>query len=285
MDSDPLACGACGFACAAHPNSQPVCVDRVCGYSCNVGFGECNALVDDGCEISLSEDARNCGVCGRACSGDTPLCRGGKCVLNDRVLVVYSSIYQNHVRALLEGTKAFSLVDGWNAAVATPSLAQLQGYGAILLYGDDWFADPEKLGDVLADYFDGGGHVVVAPFANASRPIKGRFGEPKNGYLLMSAGAPEQPSDSLGIVREKGSPLLSGVMTLSARSAFRSSGTPINGATVVAEWALGRALVLRGAVHGRNIAALNVFPVPKAARADFVDGDLAALLKNLLLFR
>lgn len=53
LDSDPLSCGACGFACGAG--------ESCCGGAC----------------VSLSSDASNCGECGRRCTRGP--CIGGSC--------------------------------------------------------------------------------------------------------------------------------------------------------------------------------------------------------------
>ena len=47
----------------------------------------------------------------------------------------------------------------------TPTLATLQQYSAVLVYSNCAFNNSAALGDVLADYVDGGGHVVVATFS------------------------------------------------------------------------------------------------------------------------
>jgi len=60
-------CGACGQKCSAETNSDAKCVVGFCGAgTCNPGYADCdpNAL---GCEVNLSTDAANCGVCGNAC--------------------------------------------------------------------------------------------------------------------------------------------------------------------------------------------------------------------------
>lgn len=45
---------------------------------------------------------------------------------------------------------------------STPTLATLENYKAVLVWSDYGFSDPVQLGDVLAQYVDAGGGVVVA---------------------------------------------------------------------------------------------------------------------------
>ncbi len=62
------ACGACGNACST-PNGTPGCAGGACTVAgCNGGFANCNGAVGDGCEVNVTNDPRNCGVCGRGCS-------------------------------------------------------------------------------------------------------------------------------------------------------------------------------------------------------------------------
>ncbi len=76
------ACGACGRACPAPSNTVPACVDGGCAVTCAAGFGECNGVSSDGCEIDLARTVTHCGSCGRTCvtaNVATTECAGGAC--------------------------------------------------------------------------------------------------------------------------------------------------------------------------------------------------------------
>ncbi|MFO0561991.1 MAG: hypothetical protein U0269_28520 [Polyangiales bacterium] len=70
--------GTCG-SCAPRPNMVPSCdAAGQCQYTCAAGFGECDGMGANGCETPLNSNS-NCGACGRACSGTTPICSGATC--------------------------------------------------------------------------------------------------------------------------------------------------------------------------------------------------------------
>jgi hypothetical protein len=46
--------------------------------SCRDGFGDCDELAANGCEIDLAEDARHCGACDVRCRGGAE-CEDGAC--------------------------------------------------------------------------------------------------------------------------------------------------------------------------------------------------------------
>ncbi|MBL8685465.1 MAG: hypothetical protein JNK05_40190 [Myxococcales bacterium] len=70
--------GSCG-SCAPRPNMVPSCsAAGQCQYTCQMGFGDCDADQSNGCETTLNTDA-NCGMCGRRCEGATPVCGGAAC--------------------------------------------------------------------------------------------------------------------------------------------------------------------------------------------------------------
>ena len=57
-----------------------------------------------------------------------------------------------------------------------PSLSFLREYDAVLVFTDPPPADPEQLGDVLADYVDAGGKVVMCPYATVNNwRVEGRI--------------------------------------------------------------------------------------------------------------
>lgn len=86
-------------------------------------------------------------------------------------------------RDMLVADGRFSQVDIINttpfAGGGTPTLSTLMQYDAVLHWTNDSNADSVSLGNVMADYVDAGGGVVVAVFANTStnaqRYLQGRW--------------------------------------------------------------------------------------------------------------
>ncbi len=79
-NTTPAHCGMCGRACSL-ANATAGCAAGGCTIaSCNPGFGNCDGNASNGCETALNS-VSNCGMCGRACSGATPVCdtRMGVC--------------------------------------------------------------------------------------------------------------------------------------------------------------------------------------------------------------
>ncbi len=81
--SDLSHCGACGNACPSPANSAATCAGGSCGLTCTAGFGDCDALPGNGCEINLSTSATDCGACGRACALTNAVagCAAGACIV------------------------------------------------------------------------------------------------------------------------------------------------------------------------------------------------------------
>jgi len=80
------------------------------------------------------------------------------------VVVNANGNYNDPLNAAL--ATQFSIVDNHDEnSLGTPTLQQLSAYNTVVAYTNSPPSDPAALGDVLADYVDAGGCVVVATYA------------------------------------------------------------------------------------------------------------------------
>jgi hypothetical protein len=195
------------------------------------------------------------------------------------------------MRNLLQGTALFDTVDVIPLAEGsgTPTLARLRLYDAVIVWTNTTPDDNEALGNVLADYVDGGGGVVVAVFANSTtnpdRDIGGRWRNNPQYEVIVPRSGTTTGRATLG-VSTPSHPIMRGVATFDGGfSSFRPTTTSLRpGATTVARWSDGRTLVAVGANPKR--VDLGFFPHPSTVSASSwdirTDGD--QLLGNALLF-
>ncbi|MFT5732984.1 MAG: hypothetical protein ACJA2W_000365 [Planctomycetota bacterium] len=192
------------------------------------------------------------------------------------------------VQSYLTATGSFGAVDVIDCITQTPTLADLTAYDTVLTWTNVDYSDRNLLGDNLADYADTGRGVVVAVFANTTtglnRSLGGRWETGGYEVIQQALGNTNSPS-SLGTIIDPLHPLVQGVATLSASSAFRPNlGTGLIQGTVVAEWADGAILAAAGAMPNR--ADLGLYPPSSNCSGGFwdVSGDGDTLVANALLF-
>jgi hypothetical protein len=188
------------------------------------------------------------------------------------------------VQTKLQSTGAFLSVDAFSAFSSTPTLPLLQQYTVVFVFRYGGFQSTAGLGDVLAQYWDGGGAVVLA--WNAVITLNaGIFGISSNGYILLeTTGYDDQNYNTLGTLVEPQSPLLIGVTSLSS-SFYRSTGAVINDGTVVARWnSPSYPLVVKKSRGGRSLVTLNMWPPSSDVYSNSWSGDGAALMRNALLY-
>lgn len=211
-------------------------------------------------------------------------CTGPDCPVDVLIAAADAQFFVEDVQRHLQDTGAFASVDVFNANIGTPSLEELANYDAVLVYSDNSFLDANALGDNLADYFDAGGRVVVATFANSNVPLGGRWA--LDGFQLIDPiGVSIQFEFSPLFLFEPESPLLADVVSLTAQSGYHSGGTLINGGVTVAAWGSGIPLIVRGERDGRARAELNFFPPSSQVSSDFWVGSGAEIMRNALLFQ
>ncbi|MDB4929700.1 MAG: hypothetical protein JWM10_2184, partial [Myxococcaceae bacterium] len=79
-NGDASNCGRCGGECGL-ARAVSSCVARVCQVeSCEAGFGNCDALPANGCEVNLRTANAHCGACNNACAAGT-YCQTSACRL------------------------------------------------------------------------------------------------------------------------------------------------------------------------------------------------------------
>ncbi|MGD8858795.1 MAG: hypothetical protein PVI30_02215 [Myxococcales bacterium] len=78
VQNDPMHCGGCSDACEPRLNvAEMGCEAGECRIAkCDEGFGDCDGLVESGCEMDLRSNVLNCGACGTTCATGRPCCDG-----------------------------------------------------------------------------------------------------------------------------------------------------------------------------------------------------------------
>eukprot|EP01113_Clastostelium_recurvatum_P044312 TRINITY_DN746_c0_g1_i1.p1 TRINITY_DN746_c0_g1~~TRINITY_DN746_c0_g1_i1.p1 ORF type:complete len:451 (+),score=104.96 TRINITY_DN746_c0_g1_i1:150-1502(+) len=188
------------------------------------------------------------------------------------------------------------VVDSHFTQKRIPTLDELQKYSSVLVYSynSSAFLDGTLIGDVLADYVDNGGGVVVTVFTNCNNLrngfIKGRFYE--QGYHPIT---PSRQHDTngkkpltLGKIVDPTHPIMEGVRSLDGgRSSFFCPGALNPDSKLIAEWSNGVPLVAELQKGKGRVVVLNFFP-PSSDTGDprfwlsSTDGDV--LLANALAY-
>lgn len=194
------------------------------------------------------------------------------------------------VQTVLQATNQFAAVDILNVTTSgtgTPTLNQLLQYDALLCWTNSTPASNVAWGDVLADYVDAGGGVVVAVFANSTtstgRNIDGRW---QNGYevILDRTGNTSGANGILGTVAVPTHPVMNGVTSFTAGTlGSRPVGTALEvGATLIASWNTGHVLVAEGA-NPRRIDLGFYPPTAACSQSGWLTGG-DQLMTNALLY-
>jgi uncharacterized repeat protein (TIGR01451 family) len=207
------------------------------------------------------------------------------------VLGADASAYTNDVVSKLQATGQFNTVASINVAAQTPTLAELQAYDAVLVFSNSSFANSVALGNVLADYVDAGGGVVVMHFALYNGlHIQGRF--LSGGYCAIDATNSSWQSASnltLGTIDVSGHPVMQGVSSFDGGgSSYHSSGALTSGAVVIARYNNAQPLVVEKQLQNgaRRRIDLNFFPPSSSMSSSFwnVGTDGARLMANSLRY-
>ena len=167
----------------------------------------------------------------------------------------------------LGGTQLFSVVNLYDAALGTPTLAELQQYDIVFTWSNVGYKDPVAMGNVLADYTDWGGGVVAALFAtsNSDTTPDARLGGrwQSGGYpLIDNTGTVTSGTQAtLGTVSYPNHPAMDQVATFDGGSiSFRPTSTLLpSNAVSVARWSDGKPLIVTSTTR-RNRCDLGMYP-------------------------
>ena len=193
------------------------------------------------------------------------LVASGAAVAAPRVALVTTEVLSaqtDGVRTNLLATGRFDQVDVISALSGTPSLATLQTYDAVLVWKNAPYSDRNAFGDVLADYVDGGGGVVIATYANADSTQGdpgGRF--LSGGYALINFGGRQFVSGTIGSIALPGDPIMAGVTSIdTVGEGPLSTATLAPGAVLVASWSDGAPLAVKRTIGAGRRIDLGFYP-------------------------
>lgn len=187
------------------------------------------------------------------------------------------------------GVGLYEVTNLTGCSLATPSLATLQQYDSVLVWSDCLFANSTTLGNVLADYVDGGGRVVLASHAwwaythsgTLTLDIRGRFASEGYNPLQLGNSGVGGPIWSL-VADVPASPLLAGVNSVTVLGIDNTTSIA-PGATLVAHVTPGNHPLV---AYKGNVVALNFFPASNHVQGGgwVASTDGARLIANALLF-
>ncbi len=198
--------------------------------------------------------------------------------------------WNTEVQNKLIATGLFTTVDVYDLTAVTPTLEQMEGYNAILVYTDyPYPVNPTTFGDNLANYVDSGGGVVAAVFATAGIPITGRF-DTDNYWAIQPTSSQTGPDETLGTIFVPEHPILNGVTSFDGgTSSYRPSADSLHPtATRIANWTGpgNIALIATRVINGVRRADLGFFPPSNDSRSDLwiKTTDGAKIMANALLW-
>jgi hypothetical protein len=196
----------------------------------------------------------------------------------------------NDVRCKLANTNLFSRIDTIDVQSATPTLATLLNYDALLTWTSASYNNPAALGNVLAAFVDQNRGVVQSAFtfSPVTGPLLGGAWQ-ANGYRPLVEANPTQAPGLTLVPLLPGHTILSGVSTFGGGTGSYHGGAVVVDAApiVVAAWSDGQPLAAVGrAPTGGRLVGLNMYPPSSDSRSDLWSSgtDGARLIANTLLF-
>lgn len=163
------------------------------------------------------------------------------------------------------------------------TLGDITGYDVVMTTNNtQWLqagnVSPEVIGDLLADYIDQGGKVIVNSFVYSydAWKLEGRFIDEQYGPFTPST-TDANITTSLGSILAPGHPVMQGVSTLQYSGFIQNVGL-VAGATALANWANGDLFI----AANNNVVALNLLPSLGDGGPFQWSGDLPTIYQNAI---
>jgi len=178
-------------------------------------------------------------------------------------------------------------VDALNVRTQAISLDLLRNYNAVMFFSYHGFAQSE-IGDVLAEFVDLGGGVVICAYTNCGKGnrLEGRWEKGK--YDPVALGVTSRSSGlRLGKLQCPSHPIMKGVQSLNGGEQSSHGDGPLHpSAKVIAQWSNGRPLVVELNAHKGTVVTLNMYPPSNDAATGGWDSSShgGRLLANALVY-
>ncbi|MDP8207086.1 MAG: carboxypeptidase-like regulatory domain-containing protein, partial [Candidatus Electryonea clarkiae] len=163
----------------------------------------------------------------------------------------------------------------FDARTGTPTLEALQEWDVVITYANNGYNDRPAMGNVLAEYVEEGGAVILTLFAFYSGwEITGSFST--DGYFPIT---PAGADFGLGAMDEydEDHPIMTDVGDVSGY--YRGSGALTEGSEEVATYANGSVFVATKEIDGAMVIAINDF-----VKGEMWTGDMDLVLANAIIF-
>jgi hypothetical protein len=141
------------------------------------------------------------------------------------VLIVWADYHDQGLRSYLSADGRFGTVVSINGRYSTPSLSYVLQFDAVLTWTNWVYQNKNLWGDILKDYVDQGGGVVVPCFAHhgSTWNLGGKWQSYRYDPIYQQNAYSNTPSTSMGIVTQPSHPIMDGVSSLIAGNYFRTT--------------------------------------------------------------
>lgn len=208
-----------------------------------------------------------------------------------QVLVVHTEIEEARTYNVVSTLAAYGLeVTVVNGSLASPTRAQLAMTASVFVWTWSDFHDHDAIGNLLADFVNDGGHVVLAIHAQITpASVQGQFNAVgMHPTPLSDVKYSDGRRTLVKLIQDH--PLLLGVTSFDGGTVSARPGTKVvaSGAVRVADWSSGEPLIsLFDDKYNGSVVSLGFYPVSSSALVNFwlntTDG--ARMMVNAINYR